>query len=78
MACVRCDFCTGGGNGGEGAGASGGAKGGAAENQPKADGRYAKTKSMLKKLTRAAVAVMVAVLVVSVSSLQRGSITHVS
>lgn len=82
MACVRRDFGTGGGNGGDGADAGSGGNRGAAGNhtgnRPKANGGYAKTKSLLTKLTRASVAVMSAVMVVIVLSLHEGTIAHVS
>lgn len=83
MPWARRAFGSGGGNDGEGADTGGGAQAGAAGNRPgnrpKANSSgYGKTKSMLKKLTRASVAVMTAVMAIIVSGLHQGTIAHVS
>lgn len=79
---MRRDFGSGRDNDGEGADARGSgnveAAGNRPGNRPKVNGGYAKTKSMLKKLTRASVAMMTAVMTVIVSGLRQGTIAHVS
>lgn len=75
---ARCDFGSGGGNDGEGVDEGGSRNGGAPGYRPKASAGYAKTKSMLKKLTRASVAMIIAVMVIIASGLHQGTIAYVS
>lgn len=75
---VRRDLGSGRNSNGEVAVAGGSGHVGAAGNRSRANGGYAKTKSMLKKLTRATVAMMTAVMVVVASGLRQGTIAHVS
>lgn len=65
---------------GAGAEVGGDRDAGAAGHRPNAQnsGGYARTKSMLKKLTRASVAVMAAVMAVIVSGLHQGTVAYVS
>lgn len=74
---VRCDS-------GEDDGIGGGdrngriASGNGTRNRSNANGGYAKTKSLLKKLSSASIGVMTAVMTVVALSLRQGTIAHVS